>query len=218
MAPTQSLKSCDVELKVGCSKSDTELSKKDRRVYFADSIGLSLVSVFYLPTTAPKRFPSRRWSSIYHAKGELLNFTQPLKSQDFNERLNQSNVCLENIFIKDSTVNGSIKVRNLSYDKKITVRYTIDGWSSHQDVVAWYIQGLHTGLTDTFGFEIALPTMPIKDCKLEFAICYRFRGIEFWDNNSGDNYRLLCYSSLTRWRCDNGIDYFTQHRYVGLRS
>lgn len=221
MPPTESMKSCGVELKGSCSKSDTELCKKDKRVYFADSVGLSLVSVVYLPLPEPKRrLTSRKWSSICEEKGGLLNFTPPLKRKDFNERLNQLNVSLEDIVIRDFQVNGTVKVRNLAYHKKITVRYTIDGWSSHRDVVGRYIEGSSTDFTDTFAFEIALPTTLIKDCKLEFAICYKVLGVEFWDNNSGDNYRVMCLSPSNRWKYNNKFDYYyyyAQHRYVGLR-
>jgi len=225
MPPTASLKSCVVKLNGSCSKSDTELAKKDKKVHFADSVGLSLVSVVYLPTPAPKvRLSARRWSSFEEEKGRLLNFTQPLKRQDFNERLNSMNVALEAVVLRDFGMYGTVKVRNLTYHKKVTVRYTIDGWSTYRDVVGQYIERLHTEFTDTFSFEIALPTTLIKDCKLEFAICYKVLGVEFWDNNSGDNYRVMCYSPSNRWKSrdwlckyNNNLDFYTQNRYVGLR-
>lgn len=220
MPPTQSLKSCVVNLNSSFSKSDSDLLKKDRRVHFADSVGLSLVSVVYLPTPAPKgRLPSRRWSSFVEEEGRLLNFTQPMKRQDFNERLNELNVSLETIVLRDFGVYGTVKVRNLAFQKKVTVRFTIDGWSSYRDVVGHYIEGSHAGFMDTFSFEIALPTTLIKDCKLEFAICYKVLGVEFWDNNSGDNYRVLCYSPSNRWKykLNNNLDHYAQNRYVGLR-
>lgn len=211
MAPRQSLKS-------SCSKSDSELLKKDRKVHFADSVGLSLVSVVYLPTPAPQvRLPSRRWSSFDGDKGRLLNFTQPQKREDFNERLNGLNVSLEAIVLRDFGVYGTVKVKNLAYGKKVTIRYTVDGWSTYRDVVAQYHEASHTSSTDTFDFEVALPTTLIKDCKLEFAISYKVLGVEFWDNNNGDNYRVMCYSPSNRWKYKLNLDIYTQNRYVGLR-
>lgn len=224
MPPTQSMKSCVVKLDSSRSKSDTELEKKDKKVHFADSIGLSLVSVVYLPTPAPK---VPRWSSFQVKKEEksrLLNFIQPLKRHDFNESLNSLNVSLETIVLRGFGVFGTVKVRNLAYHKKITVRYTIDDWQSYRDIVGQYVEGSNTRFTDTFSFEIALPTTLIKDCKLEFAICYKVLGVEFWDNNSGDNYRVMCYSPSNRWKSrdwlckyNNNLDFYTQNRYVGLR-
>ena len=224
MPPIPSLKSCLGRLS-SCRKSDSELHKKDKKVHFADSMGLSLVSVVYLPQPAPKaRLPKRKWS-FCEERARLLNFTQPVERRDFNERLNSLNVSLENVFIRDFGVLGTVKVRNLAYEKRITVRYTTDGWSTFRDVIGQYVNGSHTGFTDTFCFEIALPTTLIKDCKLEFAVCYKVLGVEFWDNNSGDNYRVMCYSS-NQWKSRewvynnrNSLDVYAhlQNRYVGLR-
>lgn len=223
MPPTQS---CEVTLSTSCSKSDTELSKKERKVRFADSMGLSLVSVVYLPTPAPPkaRLSPRSWCAFQDLKNaKLLNFIQPLKRHDFNENLNRLNVSLETIVVRDFGVLGTVKVRNLAYHKKVTVRYTVDGWSSCRDVVGQYVEESHAGFTDTFSFEMPIPTTLLKDCKLEFAICYKVLGVEFWDNNSGDNYRLLCFAPSHQWKsrdwlCKyNSLEYNTQNRYVGLR-
>ena len=222
MPPTES---CEVKLNSSCSKSDPDLSKKDRKVHFADSMGLSLVSVVYLPTPAPKaRLPPRRWSSLQEEKARLLNFIQPEERHDFNDSLNRLHVSLETIAMRDFGVYGTVKVRNLAYHKRVIVRYTIDGWSSYRDIIGHYIDRLHTEFTDSFSFEIAMPTTLLKDCKLEFAICYKVLGVEFWDNNNGDNYRVMCYSPSNRWKSrdwlckyNNNFEYHTQNRYVGLR-
>lgn len=224
MPPTPSLKPCVVKFN-SCRKSDSELHKKDKKVHFADSMGLSLVSVVYLPQPAPtaRLLSKRRWS-FCEERARFLNFTKPVERRDFNERLNGLNVSLENIVLRDFGLFGTVKVRNLAYEKRITVRYTTDGWSTYRDVVCQYV-GSHTRFTDTFSFEIALPTTLIKDCKLEFAVCYKVHGIEFWDNNSGDNYRVMCYSS-NQWKSRewvynnrNTLDVYAhlQNRYVGLR-
>jgi len=225
MPPTPSLKSCVVKFN-SCRKSDSDLHKKDKKVHFADSMGLSLVSVVYLPQPAPTaRFLSKRKWSFCEERARLLNFTPPVERRDFHERLNGLNVSLENIILRDFGMFGTVKVRNLAFEKRITIRYTTDGWSTYRDVVGQYVNGSHAGFTDTFSFEIALPSTLIKDCKLEFAVCYKVHGIEFWDNNSGDNYRVMCYSS-NQWKSRewvynnrnslNGYEYL-QNRYVGLR-
>lgn len=122
-------------------------------------------------------------------KGCLLNFTPPFKSQGLDEKLDQVKVALEDIEVRNFSVNGKVKVRNMGYHKKITIRYSMDGWSSYQDVVGWYISGSHTDFADTFGFEFSLPET--DDCKLEFAICFSVHGVEFWDNNNGENYQIM---------------------------
>lgn len=129
-------------------------------------------------------------------KGRLLNFTHPLKRQDFSDRLDLIKVSLEDIIIQDFSVNGTVKVGNITHDKEVTVRYTFDGWSSYKDVIAQYIEESHTASSDTYGFEIALPSTCSEDCELEFAIRYSAPGVEIWDNNDGDNYRVMCCSSF----------------------
>ena len=221
MPPTQSLKSSVVKLG-SCRKSDPELVKKDKRVHFADSMGLALVSIFYLPQPPTRtKLPQQRRCE---EKAKLLNFLQPVEKRDFSERLNSLNVSLENIVLRNFGVFGTVKVRNLAYEKRITVRYTIDGWLSFRDVVGNYVHGSYNGITDTFSFEIAIPTTLIKDCKLEFAVCYKVLGVEFWDNNSGDNYRVMCYSpnqwKSREWVYNNNSSLnvygHIQYRYVGL--
>lgn len=122
-------------------------------------------------------------------KGCLLNFTPPFKSQGFDGKLDQVKVALDDVEVRNFSVKGTVKVRNMGYHKKITIRYSIDDWSSYQDVVGWYINESHTDFTDTFGFEFSLPDT--KERKLEFAICFSVHGVEFWDNNNGENYQIM---------------------------
>ena len=221
MPPTQCPKSCVVD---SSSKSHSGFLKKGRKVHFADSVGHSLVSVVVLPQPVPSaRCRERRKPSYdFDKKGRLLNFTQPIARRDFNENLNSQYVSLENIVLRDFSVFGTVKVRNLAYEKAITVRYTIDGWTSFSDVSAQYVPGSNTGFTDAFSFEIGLPTTLIQDCKLEFAICYKVLGLEFWDSNNGDNFRVICYSPPAHWKTRDwynlsNLDIYGQNRYVGLR-
>ncbi|XP_014854544.1 PREDICTED: uncharacterized protein LOC106925034 isoform X2 [Poecilia mexicana] len=46
---------------------------------------------------------------------------------------------------------------------------------------------------------------------LEFAICYRVNGWDFWDNNDGNNYKLACHSyKVTVPReCEDSMLHFT---------
>lgn len=190
---------CGKESSILSSKSDTDLQiiRKDKKVRFADTEGLSLVSVCMIPFRGNKSHKKKRsFLQELDERSRLLNFTQPLTCPDFPRRIERLNVCLENVSFKDSAVIGAIKVRNLSYEKRVFVRYTLDNWRTLRDVPARYISGSSSGLTDTFSFEITLNETLEKDSRLEMAICYEVLGTRFWDNNYGDNYRVKCFSAF----------------------
>lgn len=72
-----------------------------------------------------------------------LWFPQPASNYlDFRRRLDVDNVSLENVIVKpaDRWIVGTVKVRNLSYDKDVFVRCTRDKWATHQDTVCAYVQ------------------------------------------------------------------------------
>lgn len=147
-----------------------------------------------------------------------LRFSQPASNYlDFRKRLDMSNISLENVIVKtpDHRIVGTVKVRNLSYDKDVFVRYTRDNWATHADTGCSYVQnnpmmnGNGTNgscpaqscptqnvmaIYDTFSFGLQLPT----DAKsVAFAVCYKGDGFECWDNNEGANYCLSIGSQPT---------------------
>ncbi|KAL4132744.1 hypothetical protein QTP88_009848 [Uroleucon formosanum] len=138
-----------------------------------------------------------------------LRFSQPASSYvDFRKRLDTDNVSLENVIIRspDRRIVGTVKVRNLSYDKAVFIRCTHDRWAGHEDTQCTYVQnnamvnaaangsGSATGpapnvaaIYDTFSFQIPLP---VNTASMEFAVCYKSAEFECWDNNDGHNYCL----------------------------
>lgn len=58
-----------------------------------------------------------------------------VERRDFNERLNELNVFLENIVLWDYGMVGMVKVWNLVFEKRIIVWYIMDGWLIYCDVV-----------------------------------------------------------------------------------
>lgn len=144
-----------------------------------------------------------------------LRFPQPASSYlDFRKRLDENNVSLENVIVKspDKRIVGTVKVRNLSYDKEVFVRSTRDRWATHQDTLCTYVQNNAminaaaggcgggpfsaasgpvqnpvTAIYDTFSFRLPLP---VDAAAMEFAVCYKSARFEFWDSNDGNNYWL----------------------------
>ncbi|XP_022166013.1 protein phosphatase 1 regulatory subunit 3B-like isoform X2 [Myzus persicae] len=138
-----------------------------------------------------------------------LRFSQPASSYvDFRKRLDTDNVSLENVIVRspDRRIVGTVKVRNLSYDKAVFVRCTHDRWAGHEDTQCTYVQNnamvnaaangscLTSGpapgvaaIYDTFSFQLPLP---VHSGSMEFAVCYKSAEFECWDNNDGLNYCL----------------------------
>ncbi|KAJ3153077.1 hypothetical protein HDU86_005375 [Geranomyces michiganensis] len=101
----------------------------------------------------------------------------------------------------DKVLVGTVLVRNLAFEKTVSVHYTIDNWATSHDILATFnnvvtaavgnIKGL-----DKFVFKIDLNRefgAPTNSANLTFAVCYDVNGQQYWDNNSGANYKVnLC--------------------------
>lgn len=100
---------------------------------------------------------------------------------------------------------GEIYVNNLSYAKRVGVRYTADGWATSEDSDAVYA-GLATEGTyaTSSGVELWRFRTPEYNFNrasdtFEFAMYYQRldTGAWFWDNNFDANYRLSKLSGAT---------------------
>ena len=130
-----------------------------------------------------------------------------------------ANVHLESVTLLPclpQVLQGTILVRNIVYEKDVGVRFTFDGWTTVSEVLAAYtgpiaametLAGSNQGKTveedlvgpseasgwDRFNFAIRLGDYDpsIWRRTLFLAIRYSAPGVgEFWDNNSGKNYRI----------------------------
>jgi Carbohydrate/starch-binding module (family 21) len=64
--------------------------------------------------------------------------------------------------------------------------------SGHAQVGTHYVHYSHDGETDLFTFEIPLPSTMEKGEPFEFIAKYEVNGTEYWDNNFGKNYIVMC--------------------------
>lgn len=179
--------------------------QRKKSVHFADAKGLALTSTFFFAKDdfSPQDYRSKIIAYCNYNRtaigqcAKLLNFKSPVPRAHFVERLCKDNVCLEKTYCNRSGIYGRIQVKNLAYEKAVCVRYTADSWRTFHDQKANYIPGSSTGGADTFFFHIK-PPQAQHDMKVELAIRYKVDGGEFWDNNYGDNYRLVyLYSDKT---------------------
>lgn len=184
-------------------------TREKKKLVFADDQGLPLTSV-KLITERPECPP--KWSAEFleqvtgGAKPEAMpdtwevTFAQPAADYlGFKTKLDRENVALENLVVKEAEnkLTGTIKVRNLSFNKTVQVRYTINNWRTQEEIFAEYVPSrFSTGASydyhDTFTFDITLPPSHIAD-KIEFCICYETDGNQYWDNNNQKNYVIVAF-------------------------
>lgn len=129
-----------------------------------------------------------------------LGFPQPSADfQAFRSKLAESMVTLENCSVIEQALKGTVRVRNISFQKDVRVRITFDSWQSYKDVPCAYLQKRFGGpQTDIFEFDIAIPKLLDAKRKIEFCLSYLPGGQSepFWDNNNGQNYSIaVCVSS-----------------------
>ncbi|XP_008939757.1 PREDICTED: protein phosphatase 1 regulatory subunit 3C-B-like [Merops nubicus] len=186
-------------------RDNTKNSKgQKKKVIFADTKGLSLTAVRFfskieedlcdlqhaLSDLASFRPRLRDWRP--EACRYVLDFPQPSADYvTFRSRLHSNLVCLENCLIQDRALSGTVKVRNIAYEKKVVVRITFDGWKSFRDLPCQYMHSTYGSAdTDIFSFELALPKPSLSRRATEFCIFFQCGQKTHWDNNQGRNYRI----------------------------
>ncbi|NXM71142.1 PR3CB phosphatase, partial [Serilophus lunatus] len=178
--------------------------QKKKRGVFADMKGLSLTAVRFFSKIEEDLcdlqhalsdlacFRPKLWDSGSQACRYVLDFPQP--SADyvaFRSSLHSNLVCLEGCVIQDRALSGTVKVRNIAYEKKVTVRITFDGWRSFRDVPCQYMHSTYGSAdTDIFSFELTLPKPSVGRRATEFCVSFQCGQKTHWDNNHGKNYKI----------------------------
>jgi hypothetical protein len=112
------------------------------------------------------------------------------------ERVYQQQVVLENIFLRELTIYGTIRVNNCSFDKRVFVQFTIDQWKTSSKKNAYYSTHYSDNNTDVFQFKLTISKEKLllfsskAPKNISFAIRYCVNGQEFWDNNYSRNYNF----------------------------
>lgn len=180
-----------------------------KRVWFADDKGLALthVKVMSEPSNCPPKWTDEFLAQV--VKGVkpnptsdvqwVVQFPQPASDyMAFRDKVQKSCVSLENVIVRegDDTITGTIKVRNIAFDKEVFLRVTFDKWKSSTDIQAIFApSGIQSSSQfDTFSFTLCAPSSAIKFGAIEFCVCFRCNGTEYWDNNEGENYKVAAVS------------------------
>ncbi|KAL5971947.1 Protein phosphatase 1 regulatory subunit 3B-B [Taenia solium] len=159
-------------------------------------------------TLSALKSPPSLTSPINGAANWRLTFAQPAAQYlAFRQRLESNYVSLENVSMsnqKDGNDNlylyGTIKVKNITFEKQVKLRVTFDRWNSHKDYPAVHNAQLSgsggNAPYDTFmfNFSVEVSRMP-EPRELQFAVCFQAgpsgSNGEYWDNNDGCNYVVV---------------------------
>jgi protein phosphatase 1 regulatory subunit 3A/B/C/D/E len=115
-------------------------------------------------------------------------FNQPGGGPRFLETVMVRKICLENAFMDGpSAVSGVVRVENISFQKSVTVKWTVDDWATVTETGCEYMQDSSKGNMDKFSFKLVVGSSLAVGSRLQFCIKYDCDG-EHWDNNGGVNY------------------------------
>ncbi|XP_051513263.1 protein phosphatase 1 regulatory subunit 3E [Myxocyprinus asiaticus] len=178
-----------------------------KKVRFADSLGLDLISIKHFDDTEMPEVPERIIDKFKKARALHLNnfdksntssqsvflellFTNPGSLPHFLDRVKEVKVLLESVHADEFSLSGIVRVLNLAFEKSVYLRYTLNNWTTFMDILASYIPHSTDGLTDKYSFKIITPNFLECGGTLQFAVKYCVGGGEFWDNNNGNNYKV----------------------------
>ncbi|NXL32681.1 PR3CB phosphatase, partial [Glaucidium brasilianum] len=181
-----------------------------KTVVFADMKGLSLTAVRFFSKMEEDLCGlqhalsdlARPWPGLRDSRPAacryVLDFPQPSADYaTFCSRLHSNLVCLESCLVQDCALSGTVRVRNIEYEKKVMVRITSDGWKSFRDISCQYLRSTYGSAdTDVFSFELVLPKPSVSCRATEFCISFQCGQKTHWDNNDGRNY-TICRAGTT---------------------
>ncbi|XP_071763517.1 protein phosphatase 1, regulatory subunit 3Da [Centroberyx gerrardi] len=214
--------------------SATEKKKHSRNVgvRFVDSLGLDLEDIKLFKTGddpfVPQHVTFKLLMGAELADGRHLEISlpylkpvftqQPGDQPEFLNRLQWQKVCLERVLCFDLGIIGITQVLNLDFEKEVRARYSFTEWKSSTETKASWVNtatkpwdgGGGQLSCDTFRFHLPVPPFLQPGAVLEFAIQYKVCGDEYWDNNDGQNYKLVChnYKLTVPKECEDSMVHF----------
>ncbi|OAX83054.1 hypothetical protein ACJ72_02600 [Emergomyces africanus] len=157
----------------------------------AVSAGSSPVETYDGDSEFPFGMDANRPSKLIEWEARIANFP------DDHETRKTMPVRLERIFLSPDNKNlvGVVSVANISFQKHVVARFTLDYWKTTSEVVAEFNNDVRRKQAnngyDRFNFTIHLGDMGNLESKRMFiCIRYNVNGLEFWDNNNLMNYHI----------------------------
>lgn len=106
-------------------------------------------------------------------------------------------VRVERFFLSEDTKTliGTVAVANISFQKHVAARFTLDYWKTTSEVLAEYDHDVRrqnpTDGCDRFSFNIRLADQAnLENKTLLLCVRYNSGGQEHWDSNNGMNYQI----------------------------
>ncbi|XP_031963561.1 protein phosphatase 1 regulatory subunit 3A [Corvus moneduloides] len=181
-----------------------------RKVSFADAFGFDLVSVKEFDTWEfPNTGQENDTEDEVFPQDEYFfsqQFTLPASQEELLQKVREQKVMLESVLLLPgiTCMNGVIRVLNVSFEKQVYVRMTLNNWLSYYDILAEFMPNSCGSETDQFCFKISLvPPFQKDGLKVEFCIRYETSVGTFWANNDDKNYTLICHKKETVPKVDN---------------
>ncbi|KAI7795371.1 protein phosphatase 1, regulatory subunit 3Db [Triplophysa rosa] len=212
------------------SSTAKERTCRNVQVRFVDSLGLELEDVKFFKASedplVPTHVITRLLASSELASKKNLELSLPYLKPSFPENMGaelnfleslcHQRVCLDQVFCTELGIMGTVQVLNLALEKEVMVRYSFTDWKSSADSRASWITTVYRDEpnfeSDVFRFHLPVPPFILQPgATLEFAIRFRVRGSEYWDNNDGCNYKLSCqtYKLMVPRECEDSLVHFT---------
>lgn len=113
------------------------------------------------------------------------NYILPKESGFFVILGNEFPIALGSASFINAIFKVQIAVQNLAYKKDVSVVFTQDGWKSHKVIDAVHSWQMVSGV-DVFSCQTKLAS----SSPVEFALCCKMNGQEYWDNNFYQNYKV----------------------------
>ncbi|XP_048879380.1 protein phosphatase 1, regulatory subunit 3Db isoform X1 [Brienomyrus brachyistius] len=213
------------------ASSEWKRDPRSQHVRFVDSLGLDLedIKVFKAgeDPLVPQHVISRLLMSAEMASGKHLEISLPYfkpsfpermaDQPDFLHRLCQQRVCLDEVLCSEMGIIATAQVLNLAFEKEVTAVYSFTNWKSSAISKASWVTTIHRDSaanepeSDIFRFRLPVPPFILQpEAVVEFAICFRAMGAEYWDNNNGINYKLTChsYKLIVPRECEESMVHF----------
>ena len=130
---------------------------------------------------------------------KLANFPE-----DNYERLSRP-VRVERFYLSadTKTLIGTVAVANISFQKTVVARFTLDYWKTTSEISADYDNDVRrqnpTDGCDRFSFSIRLSDQAnLENKTLLLCVRYNTDGQEFWDSNDNTNYQIDFVKKMTK--------------------